>query len=549
MAIVQVSRITNRKGLAENLPQLAGAELGWAIDERRLFIGNGTLQEGAPTIGNTEILTEFSDILAEQSNYTYKGLAAGYQAVTGPDNTNIVLSLQSWLDQFASVKDFGAVGDGITDDTDAINRALFQLYCREVNPQIRRALFFPAGVYRVSETINIPSFARLYGEGANNSRIILNTTSDDSSLFPYVARYADSLQQTGLNIGNNGAVPPTNIEIANMGFQTLVPSSDVFLVENASFSTFSDVSFRGPFSLNDYINTPELVAAADISAVRFASTPALTTTNVTFRRCEFSLLTTAFKSSANIKGILVTESNFNILYQGVVLTDPGALNPGAAGFRVLGNSFDRIYHEGIVTQSNQELVISGHNIFYNVGNAASSPTVPATPIIDFADSNNVSIGDMFQRTDTEAEIRPRVRIGNDSVSIAVTNGKKIQMGTYTRESGVRVVLDGDAVDEPLFTVDSLDIPAFKMEYTITRSTGDSTEVAVKTGTFTVVSSSDGLGGDLVTNDASFQNQDPGFSLGATETSGIVTVNYTDDFADPSTIQLPGTIRYSISYLA
>ena len=63
MAIVQISRITNRKGLQENLPQLAGAELGWSIDTRRLYIGNGTLQEGAPEIGNTEILTEFSEII------------------------------------------------------------------------------------------------------------------------------------------------------------------------------------------------------------------------------------------------------------------------------------------------------------------------------------------------------------------------------------------------------------------------------------------------------------------------------------------------------
>jgi hypothetical protein len=62
VAIVQVSQITNRKGLAENLPQLAGAEFGWATDERRLFIGNGTLADGAPVIGNTEILTEFSTI-------------------------------------------------------------------------------------------------------------------------------------------------------------------------------------------------------------------------------------------------------------------------------------------------------------------------------------------------------------------------------------------------------------------------------------------------------------------------------------------------------
>jgi hypothetical protein len=64
VAIVQISRITNRKGLQENLPQLAGAEFGWSVDTRKLYIGNGTLEEGAPEIGNTEILTEFSEIIA-----------------------------------------------------------------------------------------------------------------------------------------------------------------------------------------------------------------------------------------------------------------------------------------------------------------------------------------------------------------------------------------------------------------------------------------------------------------------------------------------------
>lgn len=70
MAIVQISQITNRKGLQENLPQLAGAELGWSVDTRRLYIGNGTLQEGAPVIGNTEILTEFSEIIPPPSVVT-----------------------------------------------------------------------------------------------------------------------------------------------------------------------------------------------------------------------------------------------------------------------------------------------------------------------------------------------------------------------------------------------------------------------------------------------------------------------------------------------
>ena len=102
MAIVQISRITNRKGLAVDLPEpLAGAELGWVVDERRLFIGNGTLEEGAPVVGNTEVLTEFSDILSFADQYTYQGTAAGYTVQTGPTpGTPITQSLQNRLDSF-----------------------------------------------------------------------------------------------------------------------------------------------------------------------------------------------------------------------------------------------------------------------------------------------------------------------------------------------------------------------------------------------------------------------------------------------------------------
>ena len=61
MAVIQISKIQVRRGLQENLPQLASGELGWSVDERRLYIGNGTLAEGAPTVGVTEIITEYSE--------------------------------------------------------------------------------------------------------------------------------------------------------------------------------------------------------------------------------------------------------------------------------------------------------------------------------------------------------------------------------------------------------------------------------------------------------------------------------------------------------
>lgn len=60
MAIVQISQVQVRRGLNQDLPQLAGGELAWSQDTRQLYIGNGTLQEGAPVEGHTEILTQFS---------------------------------------------------------------------------------------------------------------------------------------------------------------------------------------------------------------------------------------------------------------------------------------------------------------------------------------------------------------------------------------------------------------------------------------------------------------------------------------------------------
>ena len=62
MAIEQISRVRVRSGLQQTLPILAKGELGWCVDTLRLFIGNGTVEDGAPFEGNTEILTSASAI-------------------------------------------------------------------------------------------------------------------------------------------------------------------------------------------------------------------------------------------------------------------------------------------------------------------------------------------------------------------------------------------------------------------------------------------------------------------------------------------------------
>ena len=81
MAIVQISRIQHRRGVSDNLPQLAVGELGLAVDTRRVYIGNGG--NDAPKIENIEILTSQSNLIDSAESYTYEGAAAGYSAITG----------------------------------------------------------------------------------------------------------------------------------------------------------------------------------------------------------------------------------------------------------------------------------------------------------------------------------------------------------------------------------------------------------------------------------------------------------------------------------
>ena len=98
MAIVQISRIQHRRGVKTLLPQLAAGELGWAVDTQELYIGNGTLADGAPELGNTKILTEDDDILALASSYVYKGNTSS-PVVTGVDaNSPSTRTLRAKLD-------------------------------------------------------------------------------------------------------------------------------------------------------------------------------------------------------------------------------------------------------------------------------------------------------------------------------------------------------------------------------------------------------------------------------------------------------------------
>jgi hypothetical protein len=527
LAIVQISRITQRKGLQEDLPNLAGAEFGWSIDERRLFIGNGTLAEGAPVVGNTEILTEFSDIIPLVQDYTYSGEeATGYAVQTGPTpGSPVQLSLQNWMDQFATVKDFGAVGDGIHDDTEAINRALYQIYCRETNTAIRRSIFFPAGTYLVSDTINIPPYATLIGEGPQNTIIEMAADGDAE----YVMQTADSLQQTGDNIGTNGATTPISIIIENMCFKTL-KAIDIGFINKASEVTFNQVDWQGP------LTTTELVTDSDdIACIRFNSSNAVETHQIDFTNCVFTGCTWGIHTNTQSRGIKIISSHFSTLFQGVVLEQNPAgdqYNPG--GFGISSCDFDTIYAQGVVY--NVGLNATAQNTFGDVGNYFGGITQPHTSIVDFASSNNISVGDMFERADDYAVTYPRIDL-NGAASIAFTNGQQLAMGTYVRESGLTVTLYNDITSPAVaFSYNESGIFTVNIDYSITRVN------AYRTGRITVALYN-GAGAMTYTDDYS-ENTSTGITLTVTQTGSELFVKYISTDTGQS-----GTMSYSISHIA
>ena len=589
MAIVQISRITQRKGLAVDLPQpLAGAELGWAIDERKLYIGNGTLEDGAPIIGNTEVLTEFSDILSYATEYTYKGESAGYAVQTGATTgTPVSQPLQSRLDSYAVITDFieyPKAGDGTTDVTADINRALYQVFCRDLNPSVRRSIFFPAGVYIITDTLLIPPYCKLYGDGSDSTIISFNVQAwtdtiayasgvlvEDGgsyyrslaavpigtpigsatywsleSLPEYMFRTTDSLQQTGVNIGTGGALPPGYVEMSGIKFVTNVSTSGA-LVEGAVNCSFNNVGIEG-----DGTTSTLTTATEATSAVSFNSTGSYVVSNITWNNCQFTNMVWGVNTDEEVEAVTVSNCLFDTMYQGVYLGNIVAPAVGPTGFRFVQNKFDNIYAEGL-SFVNVSLNASAYNTFYNVGNHFNGLNNPVTPVIDIDATNNVSIGDMFARTtEFSTALHPRIKL-NSKNSIALgmnvnnvqlyqdgavdlTLANQLDLGTYQRIAGIQDIIN-DASSANLAYVAGTYISSFKLDYTISR--GDYRRF----GTLTAVKGQAATGTGFVYADDYYENGSTGVTLTAAADGANVLVSYT-----ASSTGSDGTINYSITNL-
>lgn len=573
MAILQLSRITNRKGLSENLPQLAGAEFGWVLDERKLYIGNGTIEDGAPVIGNTEILTEFSDILGQAATYTYSGSAGGYIVVTGPNGSDVARSLQAVLDDAVSVKSFGAVGDGVIDDTLAINRALYELFCRPqaigfATEQKRRSLFFPAGRYRVTNVIKVPPHAKLYGEGLSSSLLnyspdvisvtevvigeryaitSIGTTTDWNAIaagtvgtvdelfvaeavgtgdgtirlvVESVVETADGDQNIGIDIGTGGGDLPTGIEMLSMGIYS-DEDNTLLRVDSTTNSGFHYLALHGSRT------TAQLQTSGNGSAAVHIRSSVLDSQNVTISKTDCNGTTYGLLINDQVKGVVYENSGLNYHYKGCnIVANPTDVNRKPTGVVVTRNIFDNIAYQG-VHFGDVDFNSSAFNVFYSVGN--SFGVSPVVPVIQMDNPNCVSIGDLFARSDSDADLQPRIAF-NGNGGIAFNGSYSIMLGSYERQVGVEASLPAATTDS-VFVMSTATANSYKVEYNIKR------DFESRMGTMYVSSNSTGA----VFNEEFTESADLGVTLNAVWAG----VNADSEVQFTTSAGSSATINYSI----
>lgn len=539
MAVIQISRIQVRRGLQEDLPQLASAEFGWAMDSRKLYIGNGTTEEGAPLLGNTEILTQYSDIFSLSGVYTFKGLAAGYIAQTGESPlAPTTRSMQDKFDDFANLRDFGAIGDGRMHDTSgngegdglleirALNRAIAELHKASIvgsEARTRRTIYIPAGVYVIfGDFIRLMPYVRLKGDGKNSTFLVQASelqpcliSSCDSKLrtgFPYHFLNGTSIDSTTIGAGSPQPVMPGYAEIEDLSLVN-ANNKDIAYLNTVSDVRFTRVGFYGSDTIS-----PTSVGATPASCVRMASAQAnnLQSEKLVFNECDFSGKVYAFYADSKVNTVNFSACTFDRLYRGLNLGQSNDGAPFPSSIKVTGSTFDNIAAEAIYGESSiyngTKHIVSSFNTFNNVGQGLTLSTA-VTPVISLGGDNCYSIGDLFARASTSAIQATKL---NGRASFATMSDGRIMLGKQYSVGGKDIELSDNLSTSALASVVGFaDYPTI-LEYTILR--GDDQ----RNGTILVSS----LGASVVFSDDYVETNDIGVDLIPTLNTNTIELRYT-----------------------
>lgn len=405
MAVVQISRIQQRRGrklAGTGFPQLASGEIGWAIDTQELYIGNGSVSEGAPYVGNTQILTEHVNILDFAEAYTYSRDNADFPPIqTGPTATTPVeRTVQQRLDERVSIASFISPEDKDSGDyTASFQRAIDQLYLNSTKAieTTRVVIFIEPGVYEISDELRIPPYVHLVGAGID-STVIRQTSAN--ALFRMVDGNSTSGNYTPF-ASMNHLQRPRQIYIEGLTLQTET-TQPIVLLDNTDSTIFKRVRFVGTFvNGNNPVDTASVKQAAIWAR---SASGVFRPDNVQFHSCIFDNTGYGFYSAGDHDNISFFDCKFYQLRDAI---NTGGDQFGAINTKITGCYFDLIDRYGVWIKLGHGNSSTG-NKYMNVGNDNNGYANATFAIIRYDTPNNFSTGDYFERN---AKMKDQTQFG------------------------------------------------------------------------------------------------------------------------------------------
>lgn len=158
-----IDTIKFKRGVKSKLNNLSYGEPAYISDENELYIGT---ENGVEKITSNKEVKELSSQLEHNVNLGYS-------------QSSISNVKERWETIFVNVKDFGAKGDGVADDTQAIKDAISSLsYTLDYKTSRFYTLLIPFGWYRITDTIefnkpfNVECLGNIIFDGGTNKPAI-----------------------------------------------------------------------------------------------------------------------------------------------------------------------------------------------------------------------------------------------------------------------------------------------------------------------------------------------------------------------------------------
>ena len=384
MAVVQISKIQIRRGQknsSSGVPQLSSAELAWAVDTQELYIGNGSVQEGAPYVGNTKVLTEHDNILELANSYRFSS-----------DDPSITLSqprtLLGKIDEVeVSVIDYGAVPDGSTSANQAFVNAFTELF-RNTDNTYKKVLKVPNGEYLFTTDLEIPSNVILRGETQSGTKLKIDTTN---------IRFISS-SGTGL-ASFTSSDRPENVKVENL---TIERSSGQTVISGVKDSTFENVTWKGEYQLSTPSSSINL-ATIDSAVFWNNTTAGIKVDGIKFKGCKFESNAVSVKCSQTIATdtkidfhdceFFVNDTSINVI----------GVDGQANNWQIKDCDFKEVSRYVFNSNWGSGTKFIGSS-FTNCGNSTNTAANPVWPMISFGESTDNIVANCFSNRQQNAGI-------------------------------------------------------------------------------------------------------------------------------------------------